>query len=153
MANTYTQMNIHAVFAVKGRENLLRDDFRAELFKYISGIIEGIGLYPLAVNGYYDHVHVFFELNTTLSVSKSIQQIKNNSTRWINERNLTSKTFKWQAGYGAFSYSRSQRSRVIDYIINQEKHHGYESFKKEYYSLLDNFKVDYNASYLFEFYE
>jgi REP element-mobilizing transposase RayT len=98
MANTYTQLNIHAVFAVKGRENLLRDDFRAELFKYISGVIEGIGLFPLAVNGYYDHVHVFFELNNTASIAKVLQQIKANSARWINERNLTSKSFKWQTG-------------------------------------------------------
>ena len=153
MANTYTQLNIHAVFAVRGRENLLRDDFRGELFKYIHGVIEGIGLHPLAVNGYYDHVHVFFELNNTLSMAKALQQIKANSARWINERNLTPKSFKWQKGYSAFSHSRSQRTRVINYITNQEQHHAYESFKKEYYSILENFEVEYDSRYVFDFYE
>jgi REP element-mobilizing transposase RayT len=153
MANTYTQMNIHAVFAVKGRENLLRDDFRPELCKYIHGILEGIGLFPYAVNGYYDHLHIFFELDNTTSVSKALQQVKANSARWINERNLVSKNFNWQTGYGAFSYSRSQRSSVIKYIINQPQHHAQQSFYKEYLKLLEIFEIDFDARYLFEFYE
>jgi REP element-mobilizing transposase RayT len=153
MANTYTQLNIHAVFAVKGRENLLRDDFRSELFRYMQGIITGIGLYPLAVNGYHDHVHVFFELNTTLSVAKALQQIKANSARWINDRSMTPKRFNWQSGYSAFSNSRSQRDRVIKYITNQEQHHVHESFRKEYLAFLENFQVQHDSRYLFEFYD
>jgi len=153
MANTYTQLNVHAVFAVKGRENLLRDDFRPELCKYIHGILESIGLFPYAVNGYYDHLHVFFELDNTTSVAKALQQVKANSARWINERNLVSKKFNWQTGYGAFSYSKSQRDRVINYIINQERHHAYQSFQKEYLKLLSRVQIDFEERYLFDFYE
>ena len=31
--------------------------------------------------------------------------------------------FKWQEGYGAFSHSKSQVQRVIQYIQEQETHH------------------------------
>lgn len=153
MADTFTQLNVQAVFAVRGRQNLLRDEFRPELFKYMHGIIKGIGLHPLAVNGYYDHVHVFFELKSTMPVSKAVQEIKADSAKWINQRGLLKDSFHWQKGYGAFSYSRSQRDRVIKYIINQERHHSSQTFRREYLEFLAKFKVEYDEKYLFEFYE
>jgi putative transposase len=153
MANTYSQMNIHAVFAVRGRENLLREDFRDSLFSYINGIIKGIGLFPLAVNGYRDHVHVLFELNPSISVSKVLQEIKANSSKWINDQKFFKQKFHWQNGYGAFSYSRSQRDRVIKYIQNQKRHHERNSFRNEYLKMLDNSEVQYDSKYIFEFYD
>lgn len=152
MANTYTQLNIHAVFSVLGRQNLLSDKLRPELFKYISGILKNSKQFPLAVNGYKDHVHVFFELHPTTSVSEIIQIVKTNSSKWINENKFLARKFNWQKGYGAFSYSRSQRNNVINYITNQEKHHAKSSFKEEYLELLQKFEIDYNDAYLFEFY-
>jgi putative transposase len=151
MANTYSQMNIHAVFAVSGRENLLKEDFRDTLFSYISGIIRGIGLYPLAVNGHHDHIHIIFELNPSMSVSKAMQEIKANSSKWINDQNIFPQKFHWQNGYGAFSYSRSQRDRVIKYIQNQYKHHERNSFRNEYLKMLDNSEIQYDSKYIFEF--
>ncbi|MCP5061786.1 MAG: IS200/IS605 family transposase [Ignavibacteriae bacterium] len=150
MANTYTQLNIQLIFVVNGRDNILKNSFRNELFKYISGILKESKQYPLAVNGYLDHVHAFFELNPKNSVSEISRIVKANSSKWINENNFTRNKFKWQKGYGTFSYSRSQRNKVIKYIINQEKHHKKISFKDEYLDILTKFDIQHDKKYLFE---
>lgn len=153
MANTYTQISIHAVFAVKFRQNSISDSWRDELFRYISGIIKSEGAKPLAVGGWKDHVHIFFGLQPVMSVSEMLQKIKANSSRWINERQFIKGKFQWQEGYGAFSYSRSQRDTVIRYIMNQEEHHRKLSFRDEYFELLKSFEVEYEDKYVFEFYD
>ena len=153
MANTYSQLNIHCVFAVKGRENVITRNFRDELHRYMSGILKNDGSYPLAVGGWKDHVHVFFELPVTMSVSKQMQMLKSTSSKWINDNKLVLGRFSWQEGYGSFSYSRSQRDTVINYIMNQEAHHSKETFKEEYMELLIKFEVQFDEKYLFEFYE
>ena len=86
MANTFTQMNVHAVFAVKGRENIIARDFRDELHKYIYGILSKIKQYPLAVNGWNDHIHIFFELMPVSNLSDIMQVVKANSSKWINTK-------------------------------------------------------------------
>ncbi len=153
MANTYTQFNIHAVFSVKGRENLLSGKIRNELFPYISGIIKSTDNYPLIVNGYRDHVHLLFELNPSKSVSNVMEKVKSNSSKWINEKKFMPGIFRWQTGYAAFSYSRSQRDDVIQYIVNQEKHHKRTTFREEYLNFMEKFKVNFDRKYLFEFYD
>jgi putative transposase len=152
MAYTYSQINIHAVFSVMGRGNLLKKEFRGRLFEYLSGTMKGIGLFPLAVNGIEDHVHIFFELPPNISVSKALQEIKANSSHFINTNKLTDKKFQWQKGFGAFANSRSQRDSVIKYILNQESHHAKNSFRDEYLELLAKYGVEFNPNYLFEFY-
>ncbi len=153
MANTYTQLNIHAVFAVKGRHNFLGDKFRIDLFKYIHGVLENKDHFPLAINGYKDHVHVFFELNPKYSLSEIMRDVKASSSKWINDNNFIDGKFAWQEGYGGFSYSRSQRDNVMNYIINQEEHHKKSTFREEYLELLQKFEVDFKNEYVFEFYE
>lgn len=153
MPNTYTQFNLHVVFAVKGRENILSAKIREELFSYIAGIVNNKKHYSLAVNGYKDHVHLFFEYNPAFSVSDLIRDVKSGSTVWINSRKLVPGKFSWQEGYGEFSYSRLQRDVVIKYIMSQEKHHQGKSFKEEYMKLLADFDIEFKNEYLFEFYE
>ncbi|MCY1635204.1 IS200/IS605 family transposase [Marinifilum sp. D737] len=153
MANTYSQINIHAIFAVKGRENLLKKSFREELFKYMSGILKSKNQFSLCVNGHNDHVHVFFELSTSTAISDIIRDVKANSSRWINENKFVPGKFSWQEGYGAFSYSRSQRNNVIQYIMDQEKHHQKKSFKEEYLGLLEKFEIAFQDEYMFDFIE
>jgi len=153
MANTYTQFNIHIVFSVKGRENMLHSGIRTDLFRYISGILTNINQFSLAVNGYTDHVHLFFEMNAKNSVSEIVRIVKTNSSKWINENRLITGRFSWQEGYGGFSYSRSQRDQVIKYIMKQEEHHQQKKFREEYLELLNSFQVLYNENYLFEFYD
>ncbi len=153
MANTYTQLNHHVIFAVKGRENIITPNFRDKLFEYISGILKNIENYPLAVNGYKDHVHIFFESNPKNSLAEVVKNVKSNSSKWINENKFIIGNFQWQNGYSGFSYSKSQRNNVIKYIINQNEHHKEKSFKEEYLEILKIFDVEFDERYLFEFYE
>ena len=153
MANSYFQISIHCVFAVKSRENLILKPWRDDLHKYITGIINGLGGKSLAVNGWKDHVHIFFGMPVTRSISDFVGAIKANSSKWINEKRFVPGKFQWQSGYGAFSNSKSQRDAVIKYIIGQEEHHKSVSFKEEYSKILNDFEVAYDEKYLFEFYE
>lgn len=153
MPNTYSQITIHAVFAVKNRENFILEEWRDDLHRYIAGIITNKKAKMLAVGGWKDHVHIFFGLPVTVCISEFISAVKANSSRWVNEQYFVKGKFQWQEGYGAFSYSRSQRDIVIRYIMNQEDHHRMESFNEEYVKMLTAFDVAYDDKYLFEFYE
>ena len=153
MANTYSQISIHAVFAVKGRQNLITNDWRDMLHGYIAGIINNLDAKSLAVGGWKDHVHIFFGMPVTICVADLIRIVKSNSSKWINEQRFVKGKFQWQSSYGAFSYSRSQRDKVINYIMTQEKHHRKVSFKEEYLKMLSDFKLDYDEKYLFDFFD
>lgn len=119
----------------------------------MSGILAKDNAFPLAVNGWKDHIHVFFELNPNSRISDLMRMLKASSSKWINENKLVRGKFQWQEGYGAFSYSRSQRNDVIQYIINQEDHHATKSFKDEYLEMLTKFHIEYKDEYVFEFYD
>ena len=153
MPGTYSQIYIQYVFAVRGRQNLLHDNWRNELFKYIAGIIKGKNQKPIIVNGYRDHVHVFVGLKPSMPISDLIRDIKNNSSNFINDQGWIKGEFSWQEGYGAFSYSHSHIENVYQYILNQERHHRKKTFKEEYIDFLKKFEIDYNEKYLFDWIE
>ena len=153
MPNTYSQINIHCVFAVKGRENFITKNFRDDLYRYMTGVLKNDGIFSLAVGGWKDHVHVFFELPPALRISDIMRDLKAVSSKWINDNKFVKSKFRWQNGYGAFSYSRSQRNDVIRYIMNQEEHHRTKTFREEYMDLLKKFEIEYKDEYLFEFYD
>jgi len=150
MANTYTQIHIQFVCAVKFRDGLIHESFKEELFKYISGILNVHHHKLLAINSMPDHIHIFIGMRPTQSISDLMQEIKANSSRWINEKKFLKVKFEWQEGYGAFSYSKSQVNQVIDYIFNQENHHKKQSFKEEYLQFLKAFEIDYDERYVFK---
>jgi len=150
MANTYTQIHIQAVFAVKYRLGIIQKNWKDELFKYVTGIIRENDHRLLAINGMPDHVHVFFGMRPAQSLSDLLQVIKANSSKWINERGFVKGRFEWQQGFGAFSYSKSQISDVISYIQNQETHHQKRTFLDEYRNLLEEFDVEYDSRYIFK---
>jgi putative transposase len=153
MSGTFSQIYIQAVFAVKGRENLLQKQWRDEVFKYISGIIKGKDQKPIIVNGVSDHVHVFIGLKPSISVSDLLRDIKNNSSNFINDKKFLYGNFSWQDGFGAFSYSHSHIGKVYEYIKNQEEHHRKKTFKEEYIKFLKKYEIEYNEKYLFEWIE
>ncbi len=150
MSNTYTQIHIHAVFAVKNRVGIIHKEWKDELYKYITGIIQKNDHKMLIINGVEDHVHLFFGMRPTQTLSDLMQDVKANSSKWINERGFVKDRFEWQSGYGAFSYSKSQIPAVIKYIENQETHHAKQTFIEEYKDLLDQFEVDYDERYIFK---
>ena len=153
MANTYSQIYIQVVFAVKGRESRLEKSWREEVFKYMAGIIKAKNHKPIIVNGVADHVHLFIGLKPTMSVSDLVREIKNNTSNMINNKRLVKGKFNWQEGYGAFSYSHSQIGDVYQYILNQEKHHQDKSFREEYLKILQKSEIEYDERYLFEWLE
>ena len=150
MAGTFSQIYIQYVFAVKGRENLLLKPWRDEVFKYMSGIIKAKNQKPFIVNGVTDHVHVFVSVKPNTNLSDLVRDIKNNSSKFINEQKLIQGKFSWQEGYGAFSYGHSQIDNVYQYISNQEEHHKKKTFKEEYEDFLQKFEIEYDEKYLFE---
>jgi len=150
MAGTYLQLYIHIVFAVKGRDNLIGDSWKNDLYKYICGIIKNKKQKPIIVNGVADHIHLLISLNSGTAISGLVRDIKNNSSNFINKNKFVKGKFHWQNGYGAFSYSQSQVTNVYDYILNQEKHHKRKTFKEEYQGLLKKFEIEYNEKYLFD---
>ncbi len=153
MANTYSQINIHCVFAVKGRENIITKSFRDDLHRYMSGILINDNAFPLAVGGWLDHVHVFFELPPNSKISDLMRDLKACSSKWINDNKLIQGKFQWQEGYGAFSYSCSQRHKVINYILTQEDHHKTKTFREEYLGMLKKFDIEFKDEYVFEIYD
>ena len=153
MANTYTQIYIHVVFAVQGRQCLIPRQHKEELYKYASGIVKKRGQKLIAINGMPDHVHVFVGMTSTIAISDLVRDIKAGSSGFINGKKWFRGRFNWQDGFGAFSYSHSQIDQVVKYIQNQEEHHRKSSFKEEYLELLRAFAVEYDEQYLFEWVE
>ncbi|MEQ8715039.1 MAG: IS200/IS605 family transposase [Cyclobacteriaceae bacterium] len=153
MAGTYTQIYIQCVFAVKHRQGLLGKAWRQEVFKYMSGIVTNKGSKSIIINGVSDHVHLFIGLNPATALSDLVRDVKNNSSKFINEQKWLASKFQWQSGYGAFSYAQSQLGAVYRYIENQEEHHRKKSFREEYHEFLKKYEIDHDERYLFEWLE
>jgi len=150
LANTYSQIYTHIVFAVKGRQNLINPNIREELHKYITGIITNRDQKLLSIFCMPDHTHLLIGLKPSINISDLVRDIKAGSSKFINDTKLIKGKFSWQEGFGVFSYSRSQIDTVIKYIQNQEKHHHKKSFKEEYLEFLKKFEIEYDEKYLFE---
>ena len=153
MANTYTQIYIQIVFAVKGRQNLIAKENREELHKFITGIVTNRGQKLFAVFAMPDHVHILVSIGPTILISDLVRDIKAGSSKFINDNNWINGKFNWQEGYGAFSYSKSSVDSVVKYILNQEEHHKKKKFKEEYLGLLEKFEIEYDQKYLFDWIE
>ena len=153
MPNTYTQIYIQIVFAVKGKQNLIHNDHREELHKYITGIVQNRGQKMLAIFCMPDHTHIFIGLQPSIAISDLVRDIKAGSSKFINDNKWMRGKFNWQEGFGSFSYSRSHIDKVVHYILNQQEHHRKKSFREEYIEFLTKYAVDYNEKYLFEWIE
>ena len=150
MANTYTQIHIQAVFAVQNRDCIIVKQWKDELYKYITGIIQNYNHKLLAINGMPDHLHIFFGMRPVQSISELMQQVKEDSSKWINKKKFIRSKFSWQEGYGAFSYGKSQVHQVIQYIQTQEEHHKKKTFTEEYKEFLKVFQIKYDERFIFK---
>lgn len=150
MANTYSQLYIHFVFAVQNRKSLIHPDWEEELYKYITGMIQKKGHKMIAINGMPDHLHIFVGYQPKESMSELIKVVKGESSKWIREKQIVQGKFRWQEGFGAFSYSRSHIDRVYKYIENQKEHHRKKTFREEYIDLLEKYEIDYDERYIFK---
>ncbi len=149
MANTYHQVYLQTVFAVKYRNAILDKKWRHNLFAVIGNLINETKCKTIIVGGVEDHVHCFLGLKPSVSISELMKTVKAKSSKYINDHQLTINRFEWQDGYAVFSYSHSQIDAVYKYILNQEQHHKTKTFKEEYLDYLNEFNIDYNEQYIF----
>ncbi|MBL7817368.1 MAG: IS200/IS605 family transposase [Saprospiraceae bacterium] len=150
MANTYSQIYIQTVFIVQDRDCLLREAWREDLYKYITGIVQERGNKLIQIGGVEDHIHLFFGMKPAESVAELMKWVKGSSSEWINDHRFLKTKFMWQKGYGAFSYSQSHVDAVCRYIINQKEHHRKQTFMEEYTKLLDLFNIPFDERYVFK---
>lgn len=150
MANTYHQVYIQTVFAVKYRKAVIAKDWRPTLLGVIGNLINETSCKTIIVNGVEDHVHCFLGLKPVVSISELMKTVKAKSSKYVNDHQLTNNRFEWQEGYGVFSYSHSHIDNVYQYIANQEQHHRKQTFRDEYVELLKKFDVPYDERYIFE---
>lgn len=149
MANTFTQIHIHTVFSVQNRISLIDKSWQDRLYSYIIGIIHNHGHRVLSIGGMPDHIHILFGFRPTQALSVLMQNVKRDSSEWINKEKLVMGRFSWQEGYGAFSYGKSQIPQVARYIETQEEHHKKKTFIDEYRKILTDFGLEYDEKYLF----
>jgi putative transposase len=150
MANTYTQLYFHVIFAVKGRSNLISPKWKEELNKYITGIITNKNQKLIAINGTPNHIHLLVGLKPDCCLSDLIRDVKANSSKFINEKKLVLGKFEWQHGFGAFTLGNSQMNQIIKYINDQEEHHKKRDFKEEYVAFLKLYGIEFKEEYVFE---
>lgn len=149
MANTYQQVYIQAVFAVKYRAAVLHASWREQVQAVIGNLINETNSRTLIVNGVEDHMHCFFKLSPVISISELMKTVKAKSSKYINDHRLTRERFEWQRGYGVFSYNQRDVDMIYRYVQNQEAHHQKRTFLAEYLELLKEFEISYDDEYLF----
>lgn len=152
MADVFSQLYIQTVFAVKNRQALIRPEWEENLYRYTTGIIETRGHKLLAINGMPDHIHIFIGLKPVESISDLIREVKKATNDYIKDEGFSPFKFNWQAGYGAFSYSRSHVDRVCKYILNQKEHHQKRTFEDEFFKILSDFQIEIRNKQMFNFF-
>lgn len=153
MANTFSQIYLQFVFAVKKRESLIPREHKEELHKYITGLVQNRKAKMLAIHCMPDHTHLFVGFKPTILISDFVKEVKVESNEFINNKNWIKGKFNWQEGYGVFSYSHSHIGNVIAYVLNQETHHQKKTFRQEYLELLKKFEIPFEEKYVFDFIE
>ena len=141
---------MHCVFSTKERRPIITPKLQERLFAYIGGIARENGMKLIAAGGIEDHVHLLISLSRTISISKAMQLIKGGASKWIHDTFPELSSFEWQEGYGAFSVSVSNQSKVIAYINSQPEHHKKQDFKSEFISILKRHEIEYDERYVFD---
>ena len=150
MAGTFTFLGIHFVFSTKNRIPLISNDIKERLCAYIGGIIKELGGILIEINAMPEHIHFYVYMPKTVSVSKYMEIVKANSSKWVHTTFPEKKDFGWQDGYGAFSVSKSSEEKVIQYIRDQQHHHRKKSFQEEFTDMLNKYDITYDEKYIWK---
>jgi len=148
--STHHGILLHVVFSTKYRKPYLADAWRDDLFAYIGGIVKDHKAILLRAGGIEGHIHLLLRIHPEYAISKTVQLLKANSSKWINEQRKLPGKFQWQRGYGAFSVSQSMAEAVKQYISSQKEHHETLSFHDEYLAILNKHGIEYDQRYVFE---
>jgi putative transposase len=142
--STYSNLNVHVVFATKQRKPLIAPDWMGELHAYIGGVFRNLAATAFAVGGMKDHVHVIAGLRATHAPADLVREVKKASSLWAAVR---CPRFAWQEGYGAFSESAARVPEIIAYIARQEDHHRRVSSAEELKALLAEHGIAFDECY------
>jgi len=148
MASTLTNLVHHVVFSTKTRLNLIKPQFRGELYSYICGTIKNEKGKMIRIGGMANHIHILAVFHPSITVSDMLRKIKGGSAKWLNDK--YNQRFSWQRGYGAFSVSESVVPSVTKYIDNQDRHHAKMTFEEEYLALLRKHKIEFDERYIWD---
>jgi REP element-mobilizing transposase RayT len=146
MSHSYPNLLVHCVFSTKERRDAIPEELRDKLWKYLAAIGKSHKLPVLEAGGTANHVHLLLALPADAPLSRAMQTLKANSSRWMGDHGVD---FWWQQGYGAFSVSASNADRVRDYIRHQAEHHRKRSFEDEFVALLSGSGVNYDPKFVF----
>ena len=149
MANSYTQLYAHIIFAVRFRAAVIHSSWEDSLYKYITTTIQNDGHKMMIINGVADHVHLLVGFNPDVALSNLVLDIKRASGNFIRDNRFCNGKFNWQNGYSAFSVSKSIVPRVAAYIANQKQHHRKESLQVEIRDLLTAAEIEFDDRYIF----
>ena len=150
MSQSLVKMYTHIVFSTKKRQPFIKPEVEKELYAYIGGVIKQNGGILFMINTMPDHIHILSTLPKNISLSKFLEEIKRNSSRWIKTKGKSYANFAWQGGYFASSVSSSSLQVVKNYIANQKEHHKKANFKKELVGFLKEYETDYDERYLWD---
>ena len=142
--HSFASIIILCVWSTKKRKPFLSSDVRNRLWPNLGGIARENKIKALAIGGVADHVHMLISLPKTLSVSKALQLLKGNSSKWIHDTFPKFHSFEWQEGYGAFSVGISAVHATVRYICDQAEHHRKRSFREEFVAMLRRHGLDYD---------
>lgn len=151
MPQSLAKILVHTVFSTKDRRPFLRDPaLRAELHRYLGGVLTNLDCQPVIVGGVEDHVHLLCALSRTCDAAAMVKEVKRGSSLWLKTKGPDLDTFAWQSGYGIFSIGFSQIAAVRRYIGGQEEHHRKVSFQDEFRALLKRYEIEFDERYVWD---
>ena len=150
MPQSLSKVYLHLIFSTKERLPLIESEIEQELYKYMAGILKAQNCTAIIINGVSDHIHILNTFSRTITISKMIELVKKQSSKWIKTKGGKYKNFHWQAGYGSFSVSPSKVESVKRYIQNQKEHHKKIKFKEEFRKFLEEYKMEYDERYVWD---
>jgi putative transposase len=146
--DSYRSLTYHFVFGTLNHGKVIPEATRAALYGYIWGILQKKKCHLYRINGMEDHLHIVCEVNPTIAVADFVRDLKSYSSRWMKESGQFPDFCGWASGYGVFSYSKTERGRIVNYVKNQQEHHKKVDYKEEFKKMLNEYGIDYDERYL-----
>jgi REP element-mobilizing transposase RayT len=150
MAQSLARILVHIIFSTKGRVPVLARGVRPQLTAYLAGICKRIACPCIEVGCQPDHVHVLAVLSKNIALAEMVEEIKKGSSKWVKTCAPALRNFHWQNGYGAFSVSPSNATRVQEYILAQDEHHRRVTFQDEFRAFLRRHGVPFDERYVWD---
>ncbi len=151
MPQSLANVLVHIVFSTKQRRTMLQNaELRDEMHRYLAGVSANLECPAIIVGGATDHVHLLAHQSRKIALAEWVKKLKRVSSLWAKEKSPQWDLFQWQAGYGAFSVSQSQKERVQEYIRSQEEHHRQISFQDELRMILKKHGMTFDERYVWD---